>query len=113
MEKDKAKKRRTLIQPTRTIFGVEKFPVTKKKMKKLGETNLKYSVVAEFVRKETGEETNKNGVFKANCSFCGKDFLTPNALGSHLQFCKQAISTKSKIVKPIEVEKSCVLLYES
>ena len=32
MEKDKAKKKRTLIQPT--IFGVEKFPITQKKNEK-------------------------------------------------------------------------------
>jgi hypothetical protein len=109
MEKDKAKKKRTLIQPT--IFGVEKFPITQKRTKKIGRNQFK--VVAEFVRKETGEEANKKGVFKAKCSFCGKDFLTTNALGSHLQFCKQALSAKSKIVEPIEDEKSCVMLYKS
>jgi hypothetical protein len=85
--KNQSKKKRILIQPT--LFGVEKSPLTQKKTEKIGLNEFK--VVEEFVRKETGKEADKKGVFKAKCSFCSKDFLTTNALSSHMKFCETAL----------------------
>ena len=107
MDKNQSKKKRNLIQPT--IFGVEKFPLTQKKTKKIGQNE--FQVVGEFVRKETGKEADKKGVFKAKCSYCSKDFLTTNALGSHVKFCDSAIAEKSKEASTGQNpdEMSCVL----
>ena len=107
MDKNESKKKRNLIQPT--LFGVEKFPLTQKKTKKIGQNE--FQVVSEFVRKETGKEADKKGVFKAQCSYCYKDFLTTNALGSHMKFCDAALAEKSKEASAGQNpdEMSCVL----
>jgi hypothetical protein len=42
MDENQSKKKRNLIQPT--LFGVEKFPLTQKKTKKLDKTNSKLLV---------------------------------------------------------------------
>ena len=48
MEKDKAKKKRTLLQPT--IFGVEKIPITQKRKRKNGKENTAEECVGDFVK---------------------------------------------------------------
>ena len=82
MEKDINKKKRNLIQPT--LFGVEKFPITQKKTKKINKSGPnEFQVVGEFLRKETSTVASKKGVFTAKCSFCEKEFFNTTGLGAH------------------------------
>ena len=106
MDKNESKKKRNLIQLT--LFGVENSPSLKRKQKN-GQNE--FQVVGEFVRKETGKEADKKGIFKAKCSYCYKDFLTTNALGSHMKFCDAALAEKSKEASAGQNpdEMSCVL----